>query len=87
MGLPFGWPLSTSNSSTSSIPSTLPLFFRDPRRGAPRLQFSRSDVGIRNNLMEGIGRVSGEVYEMPLGNSLQRLQLLLTFTPGTPPTV
>lgn len=35
MMLPFGWPLSTSSSSTSSTPSTSPLFFRNPRRGTP----------------------------------------------------
>ena len=37
------------------------------------LQFSRGDVGIRNHLMEGIGRVSGEVHERPLGDLLQRV--------------
>ena len=37
----FGWPLSTSNSSTSSTPSTLPLFFKSPRKGPHNKASSR----------------------------------------------
>ena len=33
MRLPFGCPLSTSNSSTNLTPSTSPLFFRSPTKG------------------------------------------------------